>query len=74
MDYFVSLGKKYNIYLMYEKRVAFYTLDELRRLAHTYNQPELKKEMEQKLQEYASALNIGDVRQVMNLVRIPRIS
>lgn len=59
MNYFVSLGKKYNSYLMYEKRVAFYTLDELRKLADTYNQPELKKEMEQKIQEYSTSLNIG---------------
>jgi hypothetical protein len=59
MAYYVSLGKKYFQYLMYEKRVAFYTLDELRRLAETYNQPEMKKEMEQKIQEYSSALNIG---------------
>jgi hypothetical protein len=59
MRYFISLGKKYDTFLMYEKRVAFYTLDELRRLADTYNQPELKKEMEQKLKEYAGALNIA---------------
>ncbi len=59
MTYYVSLGKKYYTYLVYEKRVAFYTLDELRRLAETYNQPELKTEMEQKIQEYSGALGIG---------------
>jgi hypothetical protein len=59
MAYYVSLGKKYFSYLIYEKRVAFYTLDELRRLAETYNQPEMKKEMDQKIQEYSNALNIG---------------
>jgi hypothetical protein len=44
---------------MYEKRIAFYTLDELRRMGTTYNQPELKTEMEQKIQEYASALSLA---------------
>jgi hypothetical protein len=59
MDYFASLESKYTNYLSYEKRIAFYTLDEIRRMATTYNQPELAKEMEQKLQEYANALNIA---------------
>jgi hypothetical protein len=59
MNYFISLGRDYYSYLLYEKRVAFYTLDELRRLAETYNQPELKTEMEQKLQEYSAALGVG---------------
>jgi hypothetical protein len=59
MDYFISLGKKYSSYLMYEKRVAFYSLTELARLGQTYNQPELKKEMDQKIQEFSGALNIG---------------
>jgi len=59
MNYFISLGKKYNTSLIYEKRVAFYTLDELRRLAESYNQPELKKEMEQKIQEYSGALGLA---------------
>jgi tetratricopeptide (TPR) repeat protein len=59
MNYFVSLGKKYSSYLIYEKRIAFYTMDELRRLGETYNQPELKKEMDQRLSEYSSALNIA---------------
>jgi hypothetical protein len=59
LDYFVSLGKKYNSYLMYEKRIAFYSLNELARLGDTYKQPELKKEMQQKMQEYSNALSIG---------------
>jgi hypothetical protein len=59
MDYFLSLGRKYNEYLMYEKRVAFYTLDEIRRMANAYKQPELEKEMEQKLQDYAGRLSVG---------------
>jgi hypothetical protein len=59
MAYFTSLGKKYMNNLMYEKRVAFYTLDEIKRMATTYNQPELAKEMEQKMQEYAGSLSIG---------------
>ena len=59
LDYFVSMGDKYKSYLIYEKRVAFYTLDELRRMATTYKQAELQKEMEQKLQEYASLLSVA---------------
>jgi len=59
LNYYVSLGRKFTNFLMYEKRVSFYTLDELRRMAATYNQPELETEMEQKLQEYAGALNLA---------------
>jgi len=59
MKYYISLGRKYYSYLLYEKRVAFYTLDELRRLAEAYNQPDLKNEMDQKLQEYSGSLNVG---------------
>lgn len=59
MGYYISLGTKYLDYLMYEKRIAFYTLDELRRMATTFNQTELKTEMEQKLSEYANTLNIS---------------
>jgi len=58
MDYFLSLGKKYNNALMYEKRVAFYSLDEIRRMATEFKQPALAIEMEQKLQEYAASLSI----------------
>jgi hypothetical protein len=59
MDYFVSLGKKYATYLLYEKRVAFYTLDELGKLAERYDQPDLKNEMFKKIQDYSTALNLG---------------
>jgi hypothetical protein len=59
MNYYISLGNKYRNYLMYEKRIAFYTLDELRRMATTYKQEELRKEVEQKIQEFAGALNIS---------------
>ncbi|HLO58211.1 MAG TPA: DUF2723 domain-containing protein [Bacteroidales bacterium] len=58
LDYFVSLGKEYNNYLMYEKRVAFYTLDEIRRMATEFKQPDLAKEMEAKMQQYASAMSL----------------
>jgi hypothetical protein len=58
MDYFISLGKKYDNVLLYEKRVAFYSLDEIRRMAVEFNQPELAIEMEQKLQQYATELSI----------------
>jgi len=43
---------------MYEKRVAFYSLDEIRRMATEFKQPALAIEMEQKLQEYAASLSI----------------
>jgi tryptophan 2,3-dioxygenase len=59
LDYYASLGNKYYSYLVYEKQVAFYTLDELRRLATTYNKEELRTEMEQALQKYANALSIS---------------
>jgi hypothetical protein len=59
MNYYISLGNKYSNFLMYEKRIAFYTLDELRRMATTYKQEELRKEAEQKIQEYAGALDIS---------------
>jgi hypothetical protein len=59
LDYYASLGNKYYSYLVYEKQVAFYTLDELRRLATTYNLKELQTEMEQALQKYANALSIS---------------
>jgi hypothetical protein len=59
MNYYTSLGSKYISYLMYEKRIAFYTLDEIRRMATTYKQPELVKEMEQKLQDYARSMNVA---------------
>ncbi len=59
MEYFISLGRKYDNYLLYEKRLAFYSLNDIRRMATTYNMPELATEMEQKLQQYAGALNIG---------------
>jgi len=59
MDYYVSLGRDYDTYLLYEKRVAFYTLDELGKLAERYNQPGLKDEMQKKLQEYSSKLHLG---------------
>jgi len=58
MEYFMSLGKKYDNALMYEKRVAFYSLDEIRRMATEFKQTQLAIEMEQKLQEYANSLSV----------------
>lgn len=58
MEYFKSLGRKYDNALMYEKRVAFYSLDEIRRMATEFKQSSLAIEMEQKLQEYAASLSI----------------
>jgi tetratricopeptide (TPR) repeat protein len=59
LNYYISLGNKYTQYLMYEKRIAFYTLDELRRMAVTYKQTDLQGEMEVKLRDYANALNLA---------------
>jgi len=58
LEYYVSLGKSYDNYLTYEKQVAFYVLDELRRQAYMYNQTDLLAEMEEKMQYYGTALNI----------------
>ncbi len=58
MDYFVSLGSKYMNYLLYEKRLAFYTLSEIRNLAISYGQPDLQAEMGEKIDQYASLLNV----------------
>ena len=58
-EYFISLGPRFTDYLMYEKQVAFYSLDELRRMALTYNQPEMAADIEAKMQQYANELNIS---------------
>ena len=58
LEYFASLGKKYEDYLMYEKQVAFYVLDEIRRQAYMNNQQELFAGIEEKMQYYGNALNI----------------
>ncbi len=59
LDYYVSLGPQYLNYLLYEKRLAFYTLSELRELAATSGQPELSSELLEKMQTYASQLRIA---------------
>jgi hypothetical protein len=58
MEYYVSLGPKYNNYLVYEKRVAFYALDEIRRMTTEFNQTELAREAEEKIKKYASLMSI----------------
>ena len=58
LEYYASLGKNYDSYLMYEKQVAFYVLDEIRRQAYMYNQKELLAEMEEKMQYFGSVLNL----------------
>lgn len=58
MEYFISLGRKYDNVLVYEKRVAFYSLEEIRRMATEYKQTALAIEMEEKLQQFASSLRI----------------
>jgi hypothetical protein len=58
LDYFASLGKKYENHLMYEKQVAFYVLDDIRRQAYINNQGALSAEMEEKIQQYGMELNL----------------
>jgi len=59
LEYYASLGPKYYDYLLYEKRLAFYTLYELRNLAITHNQQEIADEIGQRLEQYALLLNIA---------------
>ncbi|MBN1157875.1 MAG: DUF2723 domain-containing protein [Bacteroidales bacterium] len=59
MDYFVSLGTKYLDYLIYDKQLAFYTLNELRSLALANGQADLAAELREKMELYASRLNIA---------------
>lgn len=59
LDYYVSLGSKYLNYLLYEKRLAFYTLSELRELAATSGQLDLSSELLEKMEIYASQLSIA---------------
>jgi len=59
LDYYMSLGQRYYNYLLYEKQLAFYTLNELRGLAISYERPELAGEIGKRMMEYASALNIS---------------
>jgi hypothetical protein len=58
LDYYVSLGKKYENSLVYEKQVAFYVLDEIRRQVYMENQTEFLGSLEEKIQYYSDALNI----------------
>jgi hypothetical protein len=58
LDYFISLGDKYYNNVSYEIQLAFYTFDELRRLAATYNLKDLQTEMDASIRKYAADLNI----------------
>jgi len=58
LDYYASLGKNYENYLVYEKQVSFYVLDELRRQAYMDNQKEFLAALEERMQYYGTALNI----------------
>ncbi len=58
LDYYSSLGDKYSNYLIYEKQLAFYVLDELRRQAYYYKMNDLFAEIEEKMQQYAMALKL----------------
>jgi hypothetical protein len=58
LDYYASLGKKYDNYLGYEKQVAFYILDDLRRKAYMFDLKALFAEMEEKMQYYGTTLNV----------------
>ncbi|MBN2762753.1 MAG: DUF2723 domain-containing protein, partial [Bacteroidales bacterium] len=58
LEYYASLGAKYDNHLMYEKQVAFYVLDELRRQAYLNNQQDILAEIQERMQFYASALKM----------------
>ncbi len=56
MIYFRSLGSKFNNSLIFDKQLAFYTLNQLKEIAKQYKLPELEKETDEKLQEYARSV------------------
>lgn len=58
LEYYSSLGDKYSGYLMYEKQIAFYVLDEIRRQAYYYKMNDLFTEIQEKMQQYATALKL----------------
>ncbi len=58
LDYYSSLGDKYSDYLVYEKQLAFYILDEIRRQAYYYKMNDLFTEIQEKIQQYAMALKL----------------
>jgi hypothetical protein len=59
LDYYESLGPGYENYLLYEKQLAFYTLNELRGMATTYGQNDFGDKMWSRMTEYAAKLNIS---------------
>jgi hypothetical protein len=59
LDYYASLGPGYENYLLYEKQLAFYTLNELRGMATTYGQNDFGDKMWSRMTEYATKLNIS---------------
>jgi len=58
LNYYSSLGDRYSNYLMYEKQLAFYVLDEIRRQAYYYKMNDLFAEIQEKMQQYAMALKL----------------
>ena len=59
LDYFVSLDKKYDDALSYEKRLNLHVLNELIRITRENGLDELREEMETKFQDYIVALNFA---------------
>ena len=59
LNYFVSLDKKYDDALSYEKRLNLHVLNELIRIARENGLDELREEMETKFQDYIVALNFA---------------
>jgi hypothetical protein len=56
MEYFRSLEPKYNNSLLFEKQLAFYSLNQLKEIAKAYKQADLEKEAEEKLQKYSNSI------------------
>jgi hypothetical protein len=59
LNYLVSLEKKYDDALSYEKRLNLHVLNELVRMMRENGMDELRNEMEQKFQDYIVALNFA---------------
>ena len=59
LNYYVSLDKKYDDALSYEKRLNLHVLNELIRMSRENGMDGLREEMESKFQDYIVALNFA---------------
>jgi len=59
LDYLVSLDKKYEEALSYEKRLNLHVLNELVRMMRENGRDDLREELESKFQDYIVALNFA---------------